>query len=355
MNNIHKNSKNLKKHIKINNLKNLKKHIKKYCKKSLSFPSRLPPVKRIIVIGDLHGDWEATIKSLQIAKLIDINNNWIGKDTVVVQLGDQIDRCRNFPCDKPGSTIDDEASDIKILLYFTELHSMAQKVGGAVYSIIGNHELMNVQGDMRYVSYENINEFNDYYNKPNMKSGMKSDIKSDMKSGMESRIMAFKPGNPLANFLACTRKMVLIIGTNLFVHGGIMPEIANKYTVEEMNTKLSLYLQNKLDENIKNDETDILFNDINKSPLWTREFGVSTQSNIKCNELMSILKKKYNVERIFVGHTPQIDKGISSICDGAIWQVDYGASKAFDTFNSSKVYQVLEIIDDGIHIKPLKF
>ena len=337
MNNIHK------KNIKTNNLKNLKKYIKKYCKKSSSFPSRLPPVKRIIVIGDLHGDWDATIKSLKIANLIDDNNKWIGDDTVVVQLGDQIDRCRNFPCDKPGSTIDDEASDIKILLYFTELHRMAQKVGGAVYSIVGNHELMNVQGDMRYVSYENIKEFDNYYKKPGMESGMKS------------RINAFKPGNPLANFLACTRQMVLIIGTNLFVHAGIIPEMANKYTVEEMNKKLSLYLQNKLDETIEN---DILFSDVNKSPLWTRIFGVSTQSNLECDSLMTALKK-YGVKRIFVGHTPQIDKGISNICDGAIWQVDYGASKAFDTFNinngtkKSKVYQVLEIIDDGVRITPL--
>jgi len=309
----------------------LKKLINKSYKKCKTFPSRLPPVDRIIVIGDLHGDWDATIQSLKIARVIDNNNNWIGDDTVVVQIGDQIDRCRNFPCDDINSTKNDEASDIKIMLYFTHLHTQAQKDGGAVYSVIGNHELMNVMGDMRYVSYENIKEFDKLYKK----------------SGMESRIIAFKPGNPIANFLACTRQMVLIIGRNLFVHAGIIPEIVEEYTVDEMNEKLSLYLQNKLEETMEN---DVLFLDINKSPLWTRIFGVSNKSEVECNKLMSTLKNKYNVDRIFVGHTPQINKGISNICNGKIWQVDYGASKAFDIGlnkqTNKRVFQVVEILND---------
>ena len=52
--------------------------------------------------------------------------------------------------------------DLRILNYFTKLHEEAQKVGGAVYSIIGNHELMNVNGDMRYVSHEGIKGFDNY-------------------------------------------------------------------------------------------------------------------------------------------------------------------------------------------------
>jgi hypothetical protein len=35
----------------------------------------LPAVERIIVIGDLHGDWEETIKSLKIANTISGSNN----------------------------------------------------------------------------------------------------------------------------------------------------------------------------------------------------------------------------------------------------------------------------------------
>ena len=54
-------------------------------------PSILMPVKRIIAIGDLHGDYKATIISLQKANVINSKNEWIGGDTIVVQLGDQLD------------------------------------------------------------------------------------------------------------------------------------------------------------------------------------------------------------------------------------------------------------------------
>ena len=104
----------------------------------------LPKVPRIIVIGDVHGDWDRTLKVLKIAKVIDQSNNWIGGNTVVVQLGDQIDRCRfsNIPCYIQGATEYDEGNDLKLLKYFTQLHKQAQKHGGAVYSLLGNHEVM---------------------------------------------------------------------------------------------------------------------------------------------------------------------------------------------------------------------
>ena len=57
------------------------------------FPSVLPKVRRIVVIGDIHGDMRMTLDTLKVAKVIDEKTNkWIkNNDTVVVQLGDQID------------------------------------------------------------------------------------------------------------------------------------------------------------------------------------------------------------------------------------------------------------------------
>ena len=88
-------------------------------------PSILPPAERIIVLGDVHGDWNKLIGALKLGKVIDDNNNWIGNDTIVVQVGDQIDRCRinGIPCENINATQDDEASDIKILHFFTNLHN----------------------------------------------------------------------------------------------------------------------------------------------------------------------------------------------------------------------------------------
>ncbi|ARF09877.1 hypothetical protein Indivirus_4_49, partial [Indivirus ILV1] len=61
----------------------------------------LPKQERIIAIGDLHGDYNLTLEVLKLANVIDHNNKWIGGNTYVVQIGDQLDNCRptNKRCD----------------------------------------------------------------------------------------------------------------------------------------------------------------------------------------------------------------------------------------------------------------
>jgi len=68
-----------------------------------------------------------------------------------------------------------------------------------------------------------------------------------------------------------------------------------------------------------------------------------------CDDMLSPLKYIYNVNNIYVGHTPNLNNGIDSICDKKIWLTDYGASKSFDPFrtNPIKKLQVLEILNDG--------
>ena len=335
-------------------------------------PSILPKVDRIIVLGDIHGDWNMMQDSLKLAKVIDDKGNWIGGKTVVVQVGDQIDRCRYSnggpTCDKKEATPFDEPHDWKILQYFTKLHNQAIKDGGAVYSLLGNHELMNVEQDFRYVSYQGYREFDNF---------KKSDG-SVIKDGDEARHWAFKPGNHVSEFLACTRQVILVIGSNLFVHAGVLPKLAKKYGVKSINKIMSLYLLDKI-------KTTSKYSDIFKmsdSPLWTRAYGnigmdkyarsvpqmndETTKS--KCNTLFNPVKKIYKVHRMFVGHTPLFN-GIGDICDGQVWLTDFGLSKAFDKFDfnaksfsesseykrhGSRSVQVLEILNDGEKINIIK-
>ena len=71
----------------------------------------LPPCKRIIVIGDLHGDWEVTKQLFLKFNIIDTNNRWIAqpRDTKIVQVGDILDRGGR------PDTIGDECSELKIM------------------------------------------------------------------------------------------------------------------------------------------------------------------------------------------------------------------------------------------------
>ena len=343
-----------------------------------SQPHVLPAVRRIIVIPDLHGDWDMTIESFKVAKLIDEKdiNKWIGGDTVVVQVGDQVDRCRyaGIPCYKKEATIRDEGNDWKILKWMTDIHFEALKDGGAVYSLVGNHELMNVNGDMRYVSYEGLKEFENWSYKGEQ---IKDNEGEPINDGKEARIRAFEPGQIIANFLACTRLMALIIGKNLFVHAGVLPKIARKYSVKNMNQLLSLYLWDKLENKTEHKE---LFNSSDVSPLWTRVFGriglklfnKNQESRKQCIGLLKPIEEIYKVDKIYIGHTPMLKNGMASVCDDKIWLTDYGASKAFDNWDSEtsslnshseeneykrgnvRKAQVLEILEDGKKINILK-
>jgi hypothetical protein len=334
----------------IENEHNFTKIWNEKCKKyNNTQPFILPPVNRIIVIGDLHGDWETTIKSLKLGKLIDDNNNWIGGDTVVVQVGDQIDRCRlnGIPCENINATLDDEASDIKILEFFTNLHMQAQKYGGAVYSLLGNHEIMNVEQDFRYVSYKGFKQFENYKIDNNI-----------VKDGKTVRSYLFKPGNKISEFLACTRQVALIIGSNIFIHAGILPIIAEKYSVKSINQIMTLYLLDRIKDSDENYNT--IFNGNDYSPLWNRIYGnlvINKNNNLNtCNNLIAPLQFIYNIDKIYIGHTPNMQNGISSICNDKIWLTDYGASKAFNQFHlkNKKYIQVLEILNDGENFNILK-
>ena len=133
-------------------------------------PRKQKSINRIVVIGDLHGDWRATIRALKTANLVGITDEkndrgkliWKGGSTVVVQMGDQVDRKNR------DNSNNDEASEERIIRLFDYLHRQALKEGGGVYSLLGNHELMNVEGDFSYASPDGIKYFNKYEkSKPN--------------------------------------------------------------------------------------------------------------------------------------------------------------------------------------------
>ena len=142
-----------------------------------------PEHSRVIVIGDIHGDFEVAIRCLILSKCIEpinipMNKNvstmdkffknleWIGDNTYIVQLGDQIDRVRPQVWDNNevtrNSAYKDEGSTLEIFYLFYHLDNLARKNKGRVFSIIGNHEIMNIEGDFRYVSLEEFSSFKNH-------------------------------------------------------------------------------------------------------------------------------------------------------------------------------------------------
>ena len=181
----------------------------------------------------------------------------------------------------------------------------------------------------------------------------------------------FEKGGKYAKFLGCSRKGVLIIGSNLFVHGGIVPKLAKEYGgkkgIDDINKIISRFLWNKLADK---DNFSSITGTLDYSPFWNRLLG-TLPSNLSmedhyCQNNIKPVLDIYNVERIVVGHTPQFmnDQGINSTCKGSVWRADVGVSKAFDktdrqirmgsTRNDNRNIQVLEILEDGKKINILR-
>lgn len=315
------------------------------CPTNIPIAGILPKTDRIVVIGDVHGDILQFKKTLKLAKLIDDKDNWIGKNTILVQLGDLIDSCRGIDCQVMSE--EDKGSDIELLIYLIQLNDKAMKHDGAVYSLIGNHEIMNVQGNFSYVSPKNFDNFISLLD-TNDKTIDKQDI-------IEARKNAFKPGNPIANFLACSKLGILIIGSNLFVHGGLVPEIAKDYSPQKINEIIRQWLQGKLEN--PQEYNKILFSS-QYSPFWVRILG-KAPAHLKnddsfCKENVQPVLDYWNVSGIHIGHTPTAfihKKGINTTCGQSVMRHDYGSSHAFSSFDKegrseTRKVQVVEILND---------
>lgn len=314
-----------------------------YCEGYNFSPTVIPPVRRIVAIGDIHGDYLSAIGSLKLAQVINDDLEWIGGDTVVVQIGDQVDRCRPInsgDCYLQYTTLNDEASDIKILNLFTDLDNKARQYGGMVISLLGNHEIMNSQGRLDYVSYLGLEEFNDY-----RENGIK------FTDGASARAYAFGPGHKYGKFLGCTRMTAVIIGTNLFVHAGILPQLMKKYNIKSNNDLegINKIIMGWLIGIVDFKSVDQILNSAHISPFWPRVFGnvpknVPFDSEI-CNTILADTFEIFHINNMIIGHTPQIDGGINFTCGNKIARIDTGSSKAF--MNTSNNVQILEILNDN--------
>lgn len=267
---------------------------------------------KIIVLGDVHGDWEATIKALKKGRVIDDTLNWCGGKTHVVQIGDICDRKIR------GNCLKDEDSEFKIIELFLKLMRQAYESGGGFHCVLGNHELMNVTGDLSYVSEMGLNHFPD---------------------GANGRRKYFERGGPMCQVFSKYWNPVIKIGKYMFCHGSVSYDIGTKYNIIQINDYMRRMLMNEL----KPGEEKIVYNLFfdGKSILWNREFSGGYFDNVKVKEMLGNHKCEYMV----VGHTIQM-QGIN-MKNSCIWFVDTGMSEAFGKRENDNRIQVLEILRNG--------
>lgn len=277
------------------------------------FIYELPLQKRIIIIGDVHGDIKRFKNILIDANVINNNFEWIAEppETVIIQLGDQIDSKNRFPSIENWEVLKDYE-----MIYFTDkLNLIARAKGGYCISLIGNHELMNIIGDFSYVSQNSISN---------------------------DRINLFKAKGSLALSLA-KRPLICKIGDLLFCHAKLDLEHLNllkKY--EKKLFYINDLWKNYLENATINIEDKILFDNIilgSNGILWNRNENNSAST--------SILFKELGITYMFLGHTCY-DKIL--LKDNQIWYCDTGLSRSF----GKKNYQYLDIKGNNINIETIK-
>jgi hypothetical protein len=257
-------------------------------------PTRHPAPERLVAVGDLHGDLAATHRALRLAGAIGDGDRWIGGRLVLVQAGDQFDR---------GD------GELAILDLFERLEAEAARAGGAVHVLNGNHEFMNVRGNMRYVT---PGGFAAFAGMPGLDLG---------KAGLERfpeherpRRVALAPGGPVALRLA-RRNVATIVGDSVFVHGGILPATA-VYGIDRINEESRRWLRGELAE-----PPEVLLS--RWGPVWSRHFS-SAPDDADCALLARSLYL-LRAARMVVGHTVQ-EGGPRPRCGGLVWCIDAGLS-----------------------------
>src|SRR6266436_7264927 len=194
---------------------------------SAKVPAEAP--ETIVAIGDVHNDFDDFVAILRHTGLIDAQNHWTGNKTTFVQVGDLLDRGP-----KPRQVLD----------FMMALEKEAPKSGGRVVPLLGNHEMMNIMGDLRYVTPENYASFADSKSEERQKSAYQQYIKwrdshkallAELPQPMElteaewmarhpqgfvEQREAFSPDGSYGKWLR-EHSALAKIGQEIFLHGGI--------------------------------------------------------------------------------------------------------------------------------------
>ncbi len=276
-------------------------------------PTKVPAAARVVAIGDVHGDLDATRRVLRLAGAIDDKDAWIGGELVVVQTGDQLDR---------GD------GEREILELLQRDHEEAPKTGGAVYILNGNHELMNAAGDLRYVTAGGMLDFTDV---PGV--DINDPRGQRVPPQMRGRFLSFMPGSVYGQRLA-ERNVIQQVGDTVFVHGGVLPEHV-RYGIEKINAETQAWLRGEgpPPEAVVADD---------QSPVWTRRYS-DNPGPADCAVLDEALAG-LSAKRMVVGHTVHTE-GISSACEGKVWLIDVGMASYYGGHP-----EALEIVGEGVRV-----
>jgi len=321
-------------------------------------------VDRVVAISDPHGAFDAMVRTFQNAAVIDEEKNWAGGATHLVITGDMLDR---------------GAESRKVMDLIMQLESQAPDSGGMVHLTLGNHEVMNLVGDLRYVARGEYTAFaaeesseererwlQIYMAERRAISAAKLDesllrqkFNEERPAGFFAHRKAFSSTGKYGQWLM-QKPLMVVVNETAYVHGGLSPLVAELGLVE-LNKALKLQVTDyvlKLDvlheaglldpamnfykhgaaaAKISADKTlpadiqaalktIIELNDGSihggDSPLWYRgSVGCSTLIE---GDLVSAALNAIGAKRVVIGHTPTVTRQVLQRHGGRVIEIDTG-------------------------------
>jgi len=368
----------------------------------------LPPApSRLVAVGDLHGDLDKARRALVAARVLDPSTDrWSGGDSVLVQVGDVLDR---------GD------GEIACLFLLERLAKEAALVGGAVHVLNGNHETMNVGGRFRYATpggladflrFELVEAVGEQLREkcgclPRGGGGSGSSSSSPPSSAaptnpirgpahalhalaggpaaleeaaLAARARALSPGSGeiTRRFLA-DKRVVLQVGSTVFVHGGLLPshlasaaaaaaaaaeegggggggggsgsgaekeeEAIARAALDRLNAASAAWMRGESPPTASGSGAEKGMPDFLRgrdAVVWSRSYSSEDTRKADCVLLREALGKIPGAKRMVMGHTIQ-EAGVNGACEGAALRVDVGLSGGCGDGN----VEVLEILADG--------
>lgn len=274
------------------------------------------PVSKIVVVGDIHGDLSKATQCCAIAGLCDSRGTWrsdVPRNTVVVQVGDQIDGAPRLPSSRrPAGSGRDGAlhdcresvlGDIRVLSFFDELDRQAAAAGKGcrVYSLIGNHEMNNVDGNTSY-----------------------ADVCDECRA---TRVEYFRRGGAFAEHLSATRHVCMRAAGVLFCHAGVRSR--HLAFLDGARDVVSAYLRGAATAsqaravfaNLTGPEGMLCHRGY--SPDESRKGSAATPEEVR----RVLLATRCNA--MVLGHNAhEVNGGITSSHGGRVWVVDPGMSSS---------------------------
>lgn len=235
---------------------------------------------KLYIISDIEGNFAAFKQLLLAGGIIDADFNWTFGNGHLVLTGDFVDR---------GSMV----NEVLWLIY--SLEDKAKAAGGYVHYILGNHEIMNLNGDLRYVHAKYMESAG------LLREGFTSLYGEDAELGRWLR----------------SKNVMEKINDILFVHGGVSAPVNRMdLSTTRLNKLVRPHYADSLME-FKNPNLDTLYSDL--GPFWYRGYYKTNPSSEE--ETINNTLRLYKVKKIATGHTVVADT-ISVLFGGRVINTD---------------------------------